>query len=479
MKTINVITTVGTSLFENYRQTFLNEENNINDAKEQLLNIEAKKLNLENQYVTKLIGDEEDYGIQEEFFKGYVTKKEKKWIKINDKTQLNTQASAEITSILKIYEKQKDENIKLNVYLLASDTVLSVLAAVLIKEWFEQAEVKNQYKNIEVIFNNNVKSPNADYIEKLRTDLKKDEIYEGFNHLIEKIIELSKKNKENTIVNITGGYKGFIPVLTIIAQLEGLKLNYIYEDSDNLIEIINMPIEFDFSFVEDNYLAFENIKPSKSINNLPTKELFLELLNNSNDFNILSTNKIVEIREGRVKLTLFGKLLFNKYEELYNKNELARQKLLGEVIEYKLYEYFLKKEEKAKVIKGKNLGKENFDIDVYIERENEIEAIEVKPGGNIPIDKKRGNNSIEYRLTKGSFKYIVDNIEKEKYIFHLIAYFHQDIHDVVKDKIQNLFQNQDFSNKNVVLKLSLFRVPINYKRNVNWKVNENMIEEII
>lgn len=480
MDTLQIITTVGTSMFGNYKQTYLNEEKNIANAFGQLKNIEANKLDHTNPYVTQLIGDEEDYGIQEKFFKGYVQKEADKWKEISDNSKLNINASAEISSIIKIQDKNTDK--KLRVYLLASDTVLSMLSAKLIQEWFQEARLTEpeKYKNIEVIFNDNVKSGQADFIPNLRTNLPEDEIFTGFNNLVKKVVDLSKKGE--TIINITGGYKGFIPILTIIAQIEGLKLNYLYEDSDKLIEVPEMSIDFDFSFIEDNYLAFEEIKPLKAIKNLPAKNDFIELLAEKSDFDDLLTKyRLIEIIEDeKIQLTLFGKLLFNRYEELYNKDRLARQKLLGEVVEYKIYEYFSKAEKENNVEKGKSIGEENFDIDIYIERENEIEAIEVKPGGNIPIEiNPKTNNTIKYRLVNGSFRYLLDNTQSKKCIFHLIAYFHTDLHPMVKTKIKNLFEKLEFENKSVELKFSLLKVKKGYKTSVDWKVNKENIQEII
>ncbi len=310
----------------------------------------------------------------------------------------------------------------------------------------------------------------------------------GINNLIEKILEI-KKNSE-VILNISGGFKAITPILTIIAQLEGIKLNYIYEDSDELIEIPAMPLDFDFSLIEENYLAFEGIKPDKSVKNLPLIADFKNLLAKKDaDFNELINFKIIEEFDyekiKKIRLALLGKLLFNKYEELYNKNIFSRQKLLSEVIEYKIFEYFIKTEKNAEVIKGKKVGDEGFDLDIFIGRKKsadgkyeEVEIIEVKPGGYVPIWKKANdNNTIEYRLKEGSFKWVIENKKADKYIFNLIAYYHVDLNNSVINQVENLYKSIK-ENKNIELKLTLLKVRDNYKKNVDWKVDKNMLKQI-
>jgi CRISPR/Cas system-associated protein Csm6 len=51
----------------------------------------------------------------------------------------------------------------------------------------------------------------------------------------------------NLVYNITGGYKALIPYMTIMAQLNKLPLFYIFEDTDDLIEIPQMPISINYS----------------------------------------------------------------------------------------------------------------------------------------------------------------------------------------------------------------------------------------
>ncbi len=461
--TKKIITTVGTSIFENYRQTFLNKDKSIDNAYDNLKNKKAKELNLSNTDVITLIGDEEDYGMLHSFLKGKVIKENKQWKEINDENTLNTHASAEISSIIKIYET---ENCTLKVRLLASDTVLSVLAAKLIKEWFDEAKKNDKYKSIEVIFNDNVSSPNADYIENLRTDISKEDLFDGFNNLIEKVIEISKDDKDNTLINITGGYKGFIPILTIIAQLEGLKLNYIYEDSDKLIEIGNLPIDFDWAIAEIYYQYLADTDLRKT---LDKEDVIFKTLKN-----------LFLINEQK-KLTLIG-TLFSKY---IDKHLPQRQGVLGYYMEHKLFYTFFRNKYKSEY-KSELIGR------VFWWDKNNRTKYSLEPQYNkdknkevrVEIDIQLTNNSndkiwIEAKSYKGLSKAIN---QIKKYIELNNEAVHEKLNELIIFIYKFDFQNLDKHKKNIEnlknyckeknLEFSLlyFDVPYNVeKNNINYK----------
>jgi len=424
MKTYTVITPVGISMFVNYKQTYLNGNNNINNAFEQLKALKASELNLSSPHVIKLIGDAEEYGIQEKFFSGHVIKKESKWVETSDKNEINTYASAEISSIIEIHNKHKKA--KLKVYLLASDTVLSVLSAKLVKEWFDNSK----YENIDVIFNDNVKNPNADYIENLRTDLKDENaLFEGFNNLIKKVVELSKDKNEDTIINITGGYKGFIPILTIIAQLEGLKLNYIYEDSDRLIEIGNLPIDFDWAFIEAigvylrkdaiNELFLKNDKESIILQKLLTDYSLVyktDANSNTHSLSVIGSmlhDYIFDRSKSQISNTVLGSYIELKYYHLFNENYLnlpfSKPELSFEpkvYYQYRNNEIIISKE-------AKDGFKEIGDIDLLLRNaKNELVLCEIKSEREFmkyPIEKAlaRIHYSIQQNMKPVGYLFIV------------------------------------------------------------------------
>lgn len=170
----------------------------------------------------------------------------------------NHHASAEITSILKVAEKIKKDGqgIKIEVKLLATDTALSVSAAKMISQ-FPFSE--NQEGICILPFKSEV-----DYIPSLGVhppERQNESQYydEGLQQLVERLIGekgiiKNQKKKINPVINFSGGYKAIIPFLTIIAQLEDIPMYYIYEESDYLMEVGGLPVNFD-------WLAIEALKP--------------------------------------------------------------------------------------------------------------------------------------------------------------------------------------------------------------------------
>jgi hypothetical protein len=118
MKTL--MTTVGTSLFANYCNP--DAEKNLGSLYE---NITVELKGIEEISATDYDKVKDDA----EFIAKYI---KIRWFCVDG--QPNVEASAEIKSILKIREQMGE----IRVHLLASDSVASVLAAQLIKQWFEQ-----------------------------------------------------------------------------------------------------------------------------------------------------------------------------------------------------------------------------------------------------------------------------------------------------------------------------------------------------
>jgi putative CRISPR-associated protein (TIGR02619 family) len=253
-----IITTVGTSLFENYRSTEIQDcfqtdykgistlIKNIKDNSE--TSNDYDKCDIEIEEIERIITPYFFTGIHKNR-----TDNGRKW-KL-ERGVLNVDASAEITSIIAIAEKEEPD-VEIEIHLIATDTVLSVFAAELIEKWFKQNKPA-----IKVFFQrpNELKTQkDSDYvIHKLRVSSNED-YQEGFMNLIEVVTALIKSNKEaknETVLNITGGYKAIIPILTLVGQLEEVPLKYIYDENSlnkeiELVEVKNLPISFDWVVVE-------------------------------------------------------------------------------------------------------------------------------------------------------------------------------------------------------------------------------------
>jgi CRISPR/Cas system-associated protein Csm6 len=221
---INIITTVGISLFLNYyKQDETRDRKRFNQ-----LNDKSKRASDWKKYAEDLshIPDLSDVV----------------WKAIEENTSQNL--SAEIQSVLAI-EAETDTPVV--VRLLATDTLTSRMAAELIEKWF-----KKHHKDIHVCFD-----PERDIIIGLQVEdytLFRDK---GIQGLVKRINELreSLDESDDAYLNVSGGFKGIVPVLTIFAQLYKLPLYYQYEESDRLMEVAPMPLGFDWRVIK-RYMSY-------------------------------------------------------------------------------------------------------------------------------------------------------------------------------------------------------------------------------
>ncbi|BBB92063.1 MAG TPA: hypothetical protein PKA28_05690 [Methylomusa anaerophila] len=152
--------------------------------------------------------------------------------------QNNDIASAEISSILKI-ERELGETA--DIIFLATDTVDSRLAAEII---FEAMLAWPGDRN--VVFN-----PKEDIIAGLQVENCKTLERDGLPNLIECLYKIIQETYfENTVFNITGGYKAIIPCMTIMAQVNKIPIYYTFERTNELIRIPQAPIEIDYGIFE-------------------------------------------------------------------------------------------------------------------------------------------------------------------------------------------------------------------------------------
>jgi len=262
-----VITTVGTSLLENYRR---NKENF------------PKTEKFEYSISTKGLSVYQDF--KEDLEEDGLVKKIKKYALENFPN-----ASAELTSLQKIKEKYSNEDFI--VYLLTSDTFEGYFVGEILKEVLEEKDF--QVQDIRYIPYFNVQINDRDLIRK------------GYKELIKYIYD--KVYGYSEILNITGGYKAFIPVMTIISNIKNIPLVYLFESSEYLIEIPPAPFKLDLSAIEKLTEIFEYIEKNTGIeennpllakikNNLsPQEQQQIEYLFEEYENNILTTSLIGDI----------------------------------------------------------------------------------------------------------------------------------------------------------------------------------------
>jgi len=207
---IKVITTVGTSLFNNYLESNRDIENPLKHFKNKPFR-EYRNLAPRARQVKE---------------------------KVTPWAAKSIEASAEIKSLHKIQKKLAES---LDVYLLATDTAISALAAEIIQARFAGI------KDFRVNFN-----PDHDVIVGLQVDNYRLFVQTGLPKLVERIEKIAEGYFDNVVFNIAGGYKGVIPYLTVMALINNCDIYYIFEESQTVIEIPRVPLEINYS-VFDKY----------------------------------------------------------------------------------------------------------------------------------------------------------------------------------------------------------------------------------
>jgi putative CRISPR-associated protein (TIGR02619 family) len=316
--------------------------------------------------------------------------------------------SAEMVSIEKLnLDKENDE-----IYLIATDTSDSVFCACMIKDWFKSHGYKNIY--FEMDYEKGV-------IEKLQVYDKNN--YEiGLENLLEYIIDNLDEKKE-LIFNITGGYKGVIPYLTIISQIIDAKIVYLFEESEDLLDVPNLPINFDDQ-VADLYIGYLN-------------NFVLENITNDQVVNKLSEMKLVLKKDNTYKLTALGKFFKQKMNH--------KPSILGDLIEYMIFSVYDNARKGVKY--NENYG--NGDIDILIETDDEMEVIEIKSFSQIKkFLNEQANKYINYLRNK--------NKNKNKKLTLLVYLVDDKLLDIFVDDFKKLKNSLD----DIVFTVKFIKLPL-------------------
>jgi len=257
-----IITTVGTSLFTKYNND--NKKNTIDTT------------NIDEPYSEYSEWKEEIDDIKKRLLP--YAKKEN--------------SCAEITSIKKLQEKYKD----IEVYLIATDTIESVLVCEVLEEVLIE-------KNIKVIFDD------KNIIQKLQV-MDYIKFKEGLLYLIQKLYKISEYYYENIVLNITGGYKAIIPYLTIFGQVNNIPLYYIFENSNELINIPQAPISIDWSIFQ----KYKNVLDSLSdMPEIDTWEAYKRENNLESDFPDIVEFITIDNKQ-YVALNAIGEIFYEKFK---------------------------------------------------------------------------------------------------------------------------------------------------------------------
>lgn len=370
-----VITMVGASIFENYLKEKRDE--NTSAHLEYLKNKRSGDLEKEKERYKRL------------------QKNINSWVegKVNRTPE---DISAEIKSLLKLKEYLKDE---FEIYLLCSDTILSILAGEIVNESLKKLK---KFEKDEVY---------VKVIEKLQIwDLK--DFRMGMSNLISKIYNITGGNWGNVVINITGGYKATIPYLTILAQINQCPIYYIFEDTESLIEVPNIPLTMEW-FNCDELLNYSE-KLEELRKGIDEKEKYEKLINS--EFFKKYSLLVWTDDEGLAESNPIGEIIYNKCNEKY----------LTVFIHEDEWKKIDKNEKLKNIISNRfsnqQLRKENTEIKrnhyVFDSGDNPFRIFYREKDGQVWIYKVFDNHD-EYERYLKSQEYKEDLIEKSKEKFIL------------------------------------------------------------
>lgn len=292
---------VGTSIFNNYTKEeivdCLSAQKEYRCIRDQIgildkMSVDdyAKQNNHNIERIRTVIKEDWLHGISQKRNKS----KELVW-KI-DELEFNWNASAELTSIRKITEHLKDN---LEVHLLATDTAISVMATEIIHEAINNCKIGNY--SIKAFYDKDT------YVIKgLQVKDRDDFVSKGMVNLVKTIESIASGYYDNCVLNITGGYKAVIPYLTIMGQVFGMPIYYIFEDTNSLIEIPQVPLDIKWKILDDYCEEFHRLE----------KENIGNRKNYNRDF-LTAAEAFIERDDDYISLSPLGSIFWHKYKNEY------------------------------------------------------------------------------------------------------------------------------------------------------------------
>ena len=291
----------------------------------------------------------------------------------NYKPYPNFQASAEIQSINQLLLHPKWEGKKIRLHLIATDSQASELAGEIVKTYY------HRNPNVEVISIQKIKNLQIDKSDQFLDDgiqLLVNYIHQQIN----KPINYKGSNQKiGGLLNITSGYKGITPILTIIGQLLKIPLVYLYERSDNLIEIPPLPLSFNWTQLELFQYCFEQVRANSPKNsdfsenwlkNEPLRSFFYQ--------EMVQNALVREVKEkDGYQITYLGHLLRHHINQVYPMGI----RTFGLAFEFLFYELFFNEPLQWRgntyqwVIHQKNTNNREFDLELRPSRDRTDHAV--------------------------------------------------------------------------------------------------------
>lgn len=414
-KNIKIIATVGASIFSNFRgpaisEAFKKAQRPVPDLKGMIQALFTGRADLSRSKIDYLKKNIDTYFL---WRMKLVEPAPKKWSwELTDDIALNKHASAEVQSVLEMMEKI-DEDSEVQLYFLVTDTEISSLAAELVGNALEK-HFQEQGRAFQCFLNQ---------VPGLRVDDKHQFMEEGFQGLIQEIERIAQAEPQEAEVqmNITGGFKGVVPILTVTAQLFDYPLFYMYEFSRGtksgnvLLEIPPLPIQFDWSLIEV-------WQPFLTKSKIPLVNSSLELAIIKKQ--LIPANLFKEDGQGSFERTTLGSL-FNSYIE--HKTPHGRS-VLGYLMEYKFFECWLETYQETFRIQ-RSVYIDGVEMDLVIQaKENANDQMvwgEVKSFGKVQFafknkSRKSFGYGLAHHLKKQLSKESIDRIQA----YHLMVYYY-------------------------------------------------------
>lgn len=273
----------------------------------------------------------------------------------------NPTCSAETATLEKIIAEFKQAE-DYRVYLLCTATVLSKLAAEMLATFNPLLKGKTFIINEQ---GNPQQKSEGKAIPSLSITDPKDFKTNGLKNLVSEIRKIWKTqfdgSKNNQVlINASGGYKGVIPFLTILAQLYELPIYYKYQDEDDdkgekyeLIKIDALPFGFDWEMIYEigpylneqwltqacNYVSGNNNTGDRQ------KEIYLTILRGLKKQRLIDADdnyKICLATETGIMLQAFFEgavFSFEDDSDSSNPQGAWRKSIFSRLMEYKFYEW--------------------------------------------------------------------------------------------------------------------------------------------
>lgn len=357
---LKVITSVGTSLITNYNEVYEEHLEDLNELN--LEDISGLFIKLKDKSSKEIEENESDINkIKRNLKKWIENVKCENWENEDErdceveksKKFINEKSCAEITSLIKFIQMKKSD---LEVHLIASDTLMSCIIAEIIKECLNGFE--KDKRKINMKFNKE-----NDCIAGLQIEDSTKFSKEGFPNLLDCCQNIFNNCYGNAYFNITGGYKGVIPLVTIMGQVYGFTVFYTFENTNTIIEMPKMPIQVNENIFEENYDKFKLLEDVIDIND---KRLGYEFINN--EYVNPCLEFIYDNKDKMVSLNCLGKILWNQYKSKYSIfyvlddvwNEIEKDKNLLDVMQKKFGKEEWHSQEREQ--KGKNSEKNGHKV---------------------------------------------------------------------------------------------------------------------